>query len=921
MIDMIQARTLLVLGMLGCVATASAATFHVSPKGDDASPGSAEAPWRSFRHALARLGPGDTLQLAPGVYREPMEVQRGGTPGSPVTIAGGLGVILDGRGVGAGHGVYAKGLSHLLIRDLELRNWGDEGVRIDDGQHVAIERCTVRNSGIESKRLRNGVTLRRVSHFTVRDCRFINNFRSGIEVDMGEYGLIERCLATDNNGDAPFGGYYADADGINLQNCRHVRVSQCRSSHNGEDGIDVGLWEGFEGNSYDVFVVDSVAHDHPGKGLCVSGSHDPDFKTHDVHFVRCVSYRNDPTNRLGKKGLGFQVYENAKRIRLVHCTLSDNYRGAKIDAGAGDVWLVNNSIGNSNPTQYNLNATEAEPPLRVTHTNWFGGVPRAGAGQAVLDEDPRFVDRHAGGFGLRGNSPNRDAGTSLTRAAATGSGEVLPVEDAGFFSDGWRAFPGDTIQLNGQRARVLEVLDGDRLRLDRPLAWEKRDGVALPFVGDAPDLGAVETGGHGRVLRAGPAALNDSELADQIEAVLLRHDVDWWYPRCVDPAGGFFETYDEHGNPVDEAFRTTVFQARMTWTAALIAERMPQRREAFVEHALHGMRYLVEHLRDAETGGYYWARTLDGQATGRYRGDKHAYALSFAIYALAAVERVAPGHSALEAAQETFAWLEANAYDAESGGYLEAFHGDDTPMLAPQDRPGPARHRDAIGTAYGFKSFNTHLHLMEAFVELYHVWPDETLKQRIDELERLHVDRLYAEPGGMHLFLTRELRPVPDTTSFGHNVEAAHLLHAAHRVLGRTNDVPRRLVDHALRFGVDEQFGGLFNDGSAFRPAVGRDKAWWAQAEALYAFALMHELHGRDDPRYRVALGEVWRFIVDHQLDWEDGNWNAQVYRDGTPKPGEKKATHWKAAYHTTRALIETLAFLRDGPAESTNAP
>lgn len=901
---------------IACAAiTAHGKTYHVSPQGDDTGPGTASAPWRTLAHAADVVRPGDTIRFEPGVYREAIHLKRGGRgPDAAIRFAGGVGVIIDGRGVDAKHGFYAKGLNHLILEDLEFRNWNDEGIRIDDAEHIRIERCTVRNSGIESGRFRNGVMLRRVRYFTVRDCRFINNFRSGIEVDMGEYGLIERCLAIDNNGDAPFGGYYDDADGINLQNSRHVRVTRCETSHNGEDGIDVGIWEGFEGDSEDVFVSDSVAHHHPGKGLCVSGSNDPGFKARNVRFIRCVSYGNDLENRLGKEGLGFQGYENASQIRLIHCTIADNFRNVKFSSGSGDLLLINNSINFPNPRKYNLDITQARPPVRVSHTNWYNSAPKQGAGKEAINRDPRFTDRSAGDYSLSVDSPNVDAGGFLTRITEAGTGTTVLVEDAGFFSDGWGWIEGDTIQIAGERARIIRIKDKDRIEVDRVLTWSAGDGVAFPFVGKRPDIGACEVAGHeaGRLMPGwGPAPLSSRELADQIDTVLMRHDVSWWFPRSVDPGGGFFETYDVDGRPTTEDYRTTVFQARMTWTAAALAEHLPEHRERFTQYALHGARYLREHLADPEHGGYFWARSPDRKPVDRYRDDKHVYAMAFAIYALAAVERVAPGHGALESAQETFAWLERHAHDREHGGYLEALTGTGKPMLNPQDRSGSANTHDAIGTPYGEKSMNSHLHIMEAYVELYHVWPDEQLRRRIDELERIHREAIYTDPGCLYMFFTRDWQPRSDQTSYGHNVEAAHLLAQAQKVLGRPGPEPRALVDHALTHGWDETFGGFFNEGTVGGEVHDESKAWWAQAEGLYALMFMHERYDRETPIYYERMTPLWQFITEHQLDWDGGNWHAIVSRDGTPKPGERKATHWKAAYHTTRALLAARSALR----------
>ena len=66
---------------------ASGPGYHVHPtKGDDAKAGSADVPWRTIRHALKRLRPGDTLYLHGGVYREPVYIALAGRADAPITI-------------------------------------------------------------------------------------------------------------------------------------------------------------------------------------------------------------------------------------------------------------------------------------------------------------------------------------------------------------------------------------------------------------------------------------------------------------------------------------------------------------------------------------------------------------------------------------------------------------------------------------------------------------------------------------------------------------------------------------------------------------------------------------------------------------------------------------------------------------------
>jgi hypothetical protein len=117
---------------------------------------------------------------------------------------------------------------------------------------------------------------------------------------------------------------------------------------------------------------------------------------------------------------------------------------------------------------------------------------------AIVEEDPKFVDEKRADLRLRGDSRWIDKGQFLTQARSSGQGRKLPVEDASFFFDGAGVpgVEGDQIQLQfgQQTARVVDIDYSSRsLLLDRALSWSEGEGVSLPFNGDSPDMGAYES--------------------------------------------------------------------------------------------------------------------------------------------------------------------------------------------------------------------------------------------------------------------------------------------------------------------------------------------------------------------------------------------------------------------------------------------
>jgi mannobiose 2-epimerase len=245
--------------------------------------------------------------------------------------------------------------------------------------------------------------------------------------------------------------------------------------------------------------------------------------------------------------------------------------------------------------------------------------------------------------------------------------------------------------------------------------------------------------------------------------------------------------------------------------------------------------------------------------------------------------------------------LQRRTHDRRHHGWLEHFTRDW--RLITKRTPG------ADIEVPGLKSANAHLHLMEAYAELYDVSRDEDVRDSLAEALEINRTRFFAEPPARSPFhrhpdWTPATRPSSSGVCYGHDVEFAWLMIRAQQVLG----VPPAwshfdaLLENALRFGWDHERGGLYFSGADGQPATRTDKLWWVQAELLAALTdgLLHEAR----PDRLDALEKLIRFVRTHQLDPRDGIWLATVAADGTPT-NTSKANSWKANYHDLRAIVK----------------
>lgn len=414
-------------------------------------------------------------------------------------------------------------------------------------------------------------------------------------------------------------------------------------------------------------------------------------------------------------------------------------------------------------------------------------------------------------------------------------------------------------------------------------------------------------------------------LAKEIERSIRTELINKWYPRAVDTLhGGFLSTFTYDFRPTGPQDKMIVTQGRHVWSNAIAAGLYPKEK-VYRDCAKHGFNFLNDVMWDKTRGGFYTLVERNGKL--KDTSGKFAYGNAFGIYAAAAWYKVSGDTNALNLAKKCFAWLEKHSHDKVHKGYYQHLSLDGTPQKRTAVIPSTSD--------FGYKDQNTSIHLLEAFAELYSVWPDALLRERLEEMLWLVRDVITDARGSLVLFFQPDWTPVSfrdsseavilqhrglDHVSFGHDIETAYLMLEASHVLGLKNDtqtmrVAKKMVDHCLETGWDKKKGGFYDEGYYFK---GRDtitiirdsKNWWAQAEALNTLLLMAD-HFPDDPRhYYQKFKQQWKYIQTYIIDHKYGDW----YQEGLDtRPGQKtnlKGHIWKGTYHQLRALANCLKSL-----------
>lgn len=391
------------------------------------------------------------------------------------------------------------------------------------------------------------------------------------------------------------------------------------------------------------------------------------------------------------------------------------------------------------------------------------------------------------------------------------------------------------------------------------------------------------------------------------EAFLRAHIADtmaFYHPRAIDPKGGFFHYFRDDGSIYDASHRHLVSSTRFVFNYAMAAREFGE--TAYLDAARHGLRYLRDVHRDANTGGYAWT-IRDGAPEDR---TNHCYGVAFVLLAYSTALKA----GIVEAAawmDETWDLLEARFWDADAQLYRD--------------------EADAQWNFTDYRGQNANMHMCEAmlaaheasgqarYLDRAHTLADRMTRQQAAKAGGLvwehydrdwNVDWDYHRDDPKHLFRPWGFQP-------GHQTEWAKLLvildgHLRGR--GTPTDWPlataRHLFDTAVARAWDDEDGGLFY---GFAPGpdfavCDDDKYFWVQAESLAAAARLADATA--NARYWDQYSRLWDYAWRHFVDHRYGAWFRILDRRNR-KYDDEKSPAGKTDYHTMGACYDVLQVLR----------
>jgi mannobiose 2-epimerase len=386
-------------------------------------------------------------------------------------------------------------------------------------------------------------------------------------------------------------------------------------------------------------------------------------------------------------------------------------------------------------------------------------------------------------------------------------------------------------------------------------------------------------------------------LRAEVESELINNILPFWSGKMIDSGnGGFFGQIDGSGHIHADADKGCVLNARILWTFAAAFRIL--KNPDYLNIARRVKDYLLDYFFDKKYGGVFWL--LDHKGVMK-DSKKQIYAQAFAIYGLSEYYRVTSDPVCLAKAIELFSLIEKYSYDIRLGGYFEAFN---------REWGEIADLRLSAKDENEKKTMNTHLHVLEAYTNLYRIWKDDFLRKQLGILIDVFTERIVNNKTfNLNMFFDEEWNDKTNLISFGHNIESSWLIYEAALVLD-DEKVTSKVKNICLKIAGSSQEGIMPDGGMIYEKffktgQVDPERHWWVQAETVLGFLNAYVMSGNAE--YLELSLAAWRFIKNNLVDGKNGEWFWSVDKNLKPNLKDDKAGFWKCPYHDSRMCLEII--------------
>lgn len=511
-----KAFTLLfIISVVSCLASASwAASYYVdSSAGSDGNPGTQSAPWGTVSKVNGvTFAAGDTINFkAGGKWTGTLKPSSGKSGANVVYTSYGTGEkpVLDS--------CLLNNVSYITFLNLKFLSQSTYAVNSSNMSYVTFQNCEIYNASGNTSYAVMGISMSS-HHNKVIGCTLSNLNTSAqndcLNIYHSNYNLVEGSFI----GNATH--FALTLEGSNA--ARPYDTSNYNIIRNNTFNNQKGALIEFQSNAnWNVFEGNSVYG-----GLAGFGNAAP-------HTMKLVTSNNIVRNNVLRDnsqssgwGLESVVYQygsdpgnNAVNNHIYNNVITNIYNNpVALDNYSPGTAVVTTNIYKNNAIYNNGLSNGFQlivAPTNGVTNNWFinnlfykSGVSNVlkinNSGMSVATAQDKDSAHYSGNiqkdpmldakYRPLAGSPCIDAGDHLTNVtSASGSGTVISVADAGYFSSGFGLVTGDTIRI-GSTTSTIQSIDyaNKKLTLAAAISWNAGDPVSLPYRGTRPDIGLIE---------------------------------------------------------------------------------------------------------------------------------------------------------------------------------------------------------------------------------------------------------------------------------------------------------------------------------------------------------------------------------------------------------------------------------------------
>ncbi len=448
--------------------------FYLNPSlGKDTSSGSINAPWKTLSKAITSVNAGDKIYIRGGTYSKTQFYASGislfqwkathrlGRAGAPITLQSypGEKVIIDGKN--SPYFIYFLGVSgynghYVVVRELEFRNFKGVAIGANLVRNLTIDSCILRNFADQQA---GGIGTIDSERLIIKNSRFENmgvsdDHMHAIYVSKGTKKLLLE------------GNYFRGTSGHSVHGYGHGDSTRSYEGLIIRRNTSINPWAVHvlvgAGSSTNTYIYQNTFF----------STHKPYPSRDSLDTVTGVSIGTGTHKNFHiKNNIGY----GPMRVAMVN-----------IRATAVNLTMTHNLFFNTN----DQNRDYSFSGIFYSLANF---LKSKGYGANSFSMNPRFVSESNLNLNLTSASPVINKGTFLTTTKSAGSGRSLPVIDSRYFNDGFDMVPGDLIQVGSTQVRIVSINSSQHiLNLDRSISWTSGQGVALPYKGTRPDMGAYE---------------------------------------------------------------------------------------------------------------------------------------------------------------------------------------------------------------------------------------------------------------------------------------------------------------------------------------------------------------------------------------------------------------------------------------------